>query len=100
MLGLLLGAGVLGIIIAVMDDGEFPGWFPLIGCVLAAIVPAAIINAFLPPSLFIVGLAVGAIAAGCAISAMCGMSVQRSSIAASIFLAVQTGLSFLMASMT
>ena len=36
MLGILLGAAVLGVIITVMEEGDFPGWFPMIMCVLAA----------------------------------------------------------------
>lgn len=94
MIGLLIGAGILGVIIMVMEeDGEFPGWFAMIGCVLAATVPAGLINAFLPPGLFMVGLAVGAGVAGLAISALCGMSVKRASIAAGIYLAIQVAIS-------
>ena len=44
MLGLIMGAGVLGIIIALMEEGEFPGWGKMIVCVLAAVVPAALVN--------------------------------------------------------
>ena len=90
MLQLLIGAGVLGVIIVVMEEGDFPGWFPLIVCVLAASLPAALINFFLPPGLFIVGLAVGAACAGLAISAFTGMSFQRASVAAGIYLAFST----------
>ncbi len=93
MLGLIIGAAMLGVIIAVMEEGDFPGWFPMILCVLAASIPAAIINAFLPPALFIVGLAVGAVCAGFAISAFCGMSVKRASIAAAIYLVAQVCMS-------
>jgi hypothetical protein len=32
MLGLILGAGILGLIIAVMEQGEFPGWINMIIC--------------------------------------------------------------------
>lgn len=95
MIGILIGAAILGIIIAAMEEGEFPGWFPMILSVLAAVLPAIVINNFLPPSLFIVGLAVGAACAGVAISALCGMSFKRASIAAVVYLAVQTGISFL-----
>jgi hypothetical protein len=94
MLGLIVGAAVLGIIIAVMEEGDFPGWFEMIVCVLAAVIPAGIINAMLPQNLFIVGLAVGAVIAGCAISALCGMSVKRASIAASIYLVIQVSIEF------
>ena len=93
MLGIIMGAAILGIIIAVMEGGDFPGWLPMVICVFAAAIPAAIINYLLPPELFIVGLAVGAGCAGLAISATCGMSVKRASIAAGIYLAIQTAIS-------
>src|SRR6516162_3188170 len=93
MLGLIVGAAILGIIIAVMEEGEFPGWGKMIICVLAAVVPAGIINALLPSGLFIVGLVVGAVCAGLAISATCGMTVKRASIAAGIYLAIQATIS-------
>ncbi len=96
LLWMIIGAGTLGVIVAVMEGGEFPGWLPMIVCVFAAIIPAAIINAFLPPALFIVGLAVGAVCAGFAISALCGMSVKRASIAAAIYLAIQVGISLVL----
>jgi ABC-type cobalamin transport system permease subunit len=95
MLGIILGAAVLGIIITVMEEGDFPGWGKMIICVLAALIPAAIINAILPSELFIVGLTVGALCAGLAISATCGMSVKRACIAAGIYLVIQTGISLL-----
>jgi hypothetical protein len=100
ILGLILGAGVLGITIAVMEHGEFPGWGKMIICVLAAVIPAGIINAALPPHLFIVGLAVGAGCAGLAISALCGMTVTRAAIAAGIYLGVQVVVSFALAAMS
>lgn len=93
MVGLVLGAGILGIIIAVMEQGEFPGWGKMILCVLVAVIPAAIVNALLPPELFIIGLAVGAVCAGCAISATCGMGLKRASTAAGIYLAIQATIS-------
>ncbi|MDB5391161.1 MAG: hypothetical protein JWM11_6807 [Planctomycetaceae bacterium] len=93
MVGIAIGAGILGLIIAVMEQDEFPGWFPMIVCVLAAIVPAAIINTFLPPDLSVIGLTVGSVFAGCAISAFCGMSVKRATIAATIWFAIQFAMS-------
>jgi hypothetical protein len=92
MLGLIIGAAILGIIIAVME-GEFPGWVKMIICVLVAVVPAAIINMLLPPGLFFIGLAVGTVCAGFAISAVTGMGVKRACIAAGIYLAIQAGIS-------
>jgi hypothetical protein len=96
MLGILIGAAVLGVIIAVMEEGDFPGWFPLILCVLAASIPAAIVNALLPPHLFFVGAAVGTACATVAISALCQMTVQRAFIAASIYFGFQLVLGVLL----
>ena len=59
MFGLLIGAAILGLIIAGMEENGFPGWLPMILCVLAAVVPASLVNAVLPPGLFFIGLAVG-----------------------------------------
>ncbi|GAB4152548.1 MAG: hypothetical protein Tsb009_28540 [Planctomycetaceae bacterium] len=93
MIGILIGAGILGIIIAVMEEGDFPGWMPMIASVLAAVIPASIINNFLPPLFFFVGLAVGAVCGGLVISATCGMSVKRASIAAGIYFGIQIAIS-------
>jgi len=99
MLGLVIGAAILGLIIAVMEEDGFPGWLPMIICVLAAVVPASVVNVVLPPGLFFIGLGVGAVCAGCAISAVCGMTVKRATIAAAIYLAVQVGISVVMSTM-
>lgn len=94
MLALIIGAGILGIIIVVMEGGNFPGWPTVIVCALAALVPALIVNALLPPNLFFIGLLVGALCAALAIAAMFGMSIQRAFIAAGIYLGFQLAISF------
>ncbi|MDA1014596.1 MAG: hypothetical protein O3A00_09115 [Planctomycetota bacterium] len=100
MLGLIIiGAGILGIIIATMETDEFPGWDVMIICVLAAVIPAATVNAFLPDEYFLVGLLVGAACAGLVISATFGMSVKRASIATGICLAIQVAIEFAMSAM-
>ncbi len=93
MLGLILGAGILGIIISVMEKGEFPGWGKMVLCVLAAVIPSFIINILLPPYLFFIGLAVGAICAAFVIMATCGMSFGRAAIASGIYLGIQVVIS-------
>jgi hypothetical protein len=93
ILELFIGAGILGITIAVMERGEFPGWGSMVIAVLAALIPAVIINALLPGQFFFVGLAVGAVCAGFAISALCGMTVARAMMAAAIYLVIQTVIS-------
>ncbi|QDT00493.1 hypothetical protein [Adhaeretor mobilis] len=97
MLGLLISAGVLGLIISLMEEGDFPGWTPMIICVLAALVPSTLINAFIPAGLFFIGLIVGAVCCGVAISATCGMTVQRACIAAGVFFVFQIALGFALA---
>jgi hypothetical protein len=94
MLALIIGAGILGIIIVVMEGGNFPGWPTVIVCALAALVPAWIVNALLPPNLFFIGLLVGALCAALAIAAMFGMSIKRAFIAAGIYLGFQLAISF------
>lgn len=89
MLRYAIGAAILGLIIAIMEEDEFPGWIKMFVCIIAMIVPAVLINGLLPVWAFPVGLSVGAVAGGFAISALCGMSVKRASIAAGIWLVVQ-----------
>ncbi|MCH8047627.1 MAG: hypothetical protein IID44_28370 [Planctomycetes bacterium] len=85
----IISAAMLGMIIAAMEEGDFPGWGVMIICVLATVIPMAIIDMLLPASLFFVGPLVGAICGGFAISATCSMSVKRASIAAGLFLVCQ-----------
>ena len=94
LIGVIIGAAMLGGIIMVMERDGFPGWDKMIPCVLAAVIPASIVNYLLPPSLFPIGLAVGAICAGFAISFTCGMGVKRACIAAGIYLAIQVAIGF------
>ena len=89
VIGMFIGAAILGLIIAVMDEGEFPGWMPMIACLLALVIPTAAVNVFLPPEWSVVGLLVGAVCAGFAISALCDMSLGRATTAVSIYLAIR-----------
>jgi|ERR1043166_3265779 hypothetical protein len=90
---LFISAAVLGAIISIMERESFPGWGPMIICVLAGAVPQAIINAILPDFLFFIGLVIGAVCAGCAISYMVGMTLKRAMIAAAIYFAVMFAIS-------
>jgi hypothetical protein len=96
VLGIIIGAAILGIIIAAMEGDEFPGWGKMVICVLAAAIPTAILNAVVPPELFFIPILVGAGCAMVAIMATCGMSAKRAGIAAGIYFAVQivVGLAF------
>jgi hypothetical protein len=98
MLGLIIGAGILGIIIAAMEGGDFPGWGKMVVCVLAAVVPAAVID-YAAPDLFPLGLVVGAACGGLAIMGTTGMGTKRAAIAVGIWLAVQLVLSIALQAM-
>ncbi|QDU98275.1 hypothetical protein [Lignipirellula cremea] len=96
MLGaIIISAAILGAIVMTIEDGDFPGWIPLTLCCLAASLPAVLINYYLPPGWFILGLAVGAVTGGCALSALLGMSVKRACMAAAIYLAAKVCLALL-----
>ncbi len=89
IVSIIIGAAVLGIIIAVMEGDGFPGWGKMVICVLAAGIPQMILNAALPGELFFIPPLVGGICAMFAIMATCGLGVKRSAIAAGIYFAVQ-----------
>ena len=72
-----------------MEEGEFPGWGVMLICVLAALIPSTVVESFVKPELFFLGPLVGSVCCGAAISATCGMTVQRACIAAALFFAVQ-----------
>jgi hypothetical protein len=90
---LFVFSAILGIIIAAMEGGDFPGWGKMIACVLAAAIPTIVINAVLPSELFIIGDAVGALCAGFAIMATCGMGMKRAFTAASVYLCIEAMIS-------
>lgn len=96
LLALVIGAGLLGFIIVIMDDGDFPGWFRLMLCAVAALIPAAAIPSMLPPQDAVVGVSAGmgagVVVSGFAISALCGMTFKRGCIAAGIYLFLQMAL--------
>lgn len=93
MLGPFVGAAVLGLIIAAMEDWVFQGWIPMIGCVLASWVPATLVNNLLPPAYFLVGLAAGAVCAAFPIVATCRMGLQRAVIVAGLYFVIQAAFS-------
>ena len=89
MLGIAIGAAILGLIVMAVEREEFPGWGKMIVCVLATALPALIINTLLPPELFIFGLLAGGLCGGFLLMAFCGMTVQRAAVAMGIYLGIQ-----------
>jgi hypothetical protein len=100
MFGLLIDAALIGIIIAVMEGGDFPGWLPALGCAVVISLGTYVIQLGLVEVIGSagawLGIVLGALLGGVVISALCGMSVKRAAIAASIFLGVKIviGLAF------
>ena len=108
MLMLVVDAAVLGLIIMVMEQDDFPGWIRAVVCALATSLVTSFATAgllaALEPSLSsgmaaVVSLLLGALAGAgigaVAISALCGMTIQRAALAAGIFLGYRIALSFL-----
>ena len=90
MLFIFVDAAVLGIIIAAMEEGDFPDWWKVIVCSLGTGLATVGLQYALVPIAGLLGAWVaiffGALVGGVLISALCGMSVKRASIAAAIFL--------------
>lgn len=95
MLALVLDAAVLGGIVAVMEQDEFPGWIRTALCAIAISLAMFAAASVLPGLLALLGFVVGAVVGAFAISALCGMSVKRGFIAASVFLGYKLLLFFL-----
>lgn len=99
MLGILIGALLLGVIISVME-GDFPDFLALVGCVVIAAIGqfAGVcggMSATGNPLLGILaGCVLGGILGGVAIAKFIGMTVQRACIAAGIYTLVNVALSF------
>ncbi|MEZ6057899.1 MAG: hypothetical protein R3C01_14460 [Planctomycetaceae bacterium] len=104
MLGLLINAAVLGLIIAVIEQDEFPGWFNAGVCGFLA--SAATVGTALgltngvdqvDPSgaLMILGVstAVGAVVGAIAVWLVCDVQPKNAMIIASIFVAYKVALS-------
>ncbi len=99
MLWIFVDAAVLGIVIAAMEEGDFPDWWKVIVCALGTALATLGIQAALVPVAGMLGawvsLFFGALVGGLLISALCSMSVKRASIAAAIFLGYKVVISLL-----
>ena len=96
MLTVFLAGLLLGFLIAVTNEGDFPSWEVIVICLASAIFPCAVLNFTLPASLFFVGPIVGAICCAVAIKLTLGMSLVKAAFSAFMFFAAEIGLSFLL----
>ena len=96
---LAVSAAALGLIIAVMEEEEFPGWGRMVLCVFVTSAVSGGAEWLAPVGAWLLGPLAGALAGGVVISATCGMTLRRASIAAGIYLALQIALWFAVAAM-
>ena len=93
MVGLVVSAAILGIIIAVLERDEFPGWGMMLFCVVVATVPQVFVNALLPPGWWsLLGVAIGAVGVGFALVLLCDLRPPRAAAAVAIYLAIEVAL--------
>jgi len=95
--GLVFDAAIIGLVIVVMEKGEFPGWGPMIGVVIAIWVSSNAAALLLPDALSLLSLVVGAGVGALLINWACHLSLRRSAIAAGIYLGIRLAISFIMA---
>lgn len=104
LLWIVVDAAVLGLIIAAMEEGDFPDWWRVIVCALGTAVATVGIQVALVPIAGTLGawvsLFFGALVGGLLISALCSMSVKRASIAAGIYLGFKVVVSLIYWQMT
>ena len=89
VISLLISAGVVGCIVAVMTAGDFPGWGPTIGCVLGMSITAGVVSMLLPDGLWFLGVAAGAAAGAWLISWLCSLPLRKGVIAAGTYLGLR-----------
>ena len=100
ILSLLLHAAIIGIVVAVMEKDSFPGWGPMVGCVLAIGITSNVVASLLPGLLSLLGLVAGALVGALLLSWFCGMTARRGAIASGIYLGVTLVLSIVWRSLT
>jgi hypothetical protein len=97
--GLVFDAAIIGIIVAVLSKGEFPGWGPMIGVVFAIGVTSNAAMLLLPDGLWILGLAAGAAVGGLILTWLGVLDFRRSWMAAGIYLGVRLVMGFILAAL-
>jgi hypothetical protein len=99
MLGIIIGAGILGVIISIVEREGFPGWGKMVICALAAGIPAFVLSRVLPNEIYFlpIPLIVSALCAMGAIMVTVGTTIKRAAISAGIYLAVQLVIGILFA---
>lgn len=100
VLGLLFDAAIIGLVIAAMEKSEFPGWGPMLGCVLAIGFSTGAVSAMLPDALELLSIPAGALVGAFVISFFCGMSLKRGAIAAGIYMGIRLAVGLIFAAIS
>ena len=98
MVPILLAGFLLGILIALVNEGDFPEISLLILCLASAIFPTAVLNFFMPANLFFVGPVAGALCCALAIKLFLSVPLGKSVFAAVMYFVIQISLSMFLSS--
>ena len=83
--GVVITGSLLAVIIAIMEEGQFPDWRILGGCVLAYWIPSLAFTLMFEFPFSLLGVVAGAVIGGFTIAFLTGMSVARATCASVIF---------------
>jgi hypothetical protein len=97
--GLVFDAAIIGIIVAVLSKGEFPGWGPMIGVVFAIWISSNAAMRLLPDGLWFLGLVAGAAVGALILTWLGVLEFRRSLKAAGIYLGVRLVMGFMLAAL-
>lgn len=95
MLGIIIDTAVLLVIVRVMEGDDDFEWWRVGLCALLMAIAMGVVGNVLPGFWALLGFVAAAGVGSLAISALCGMSVQRGAIAAAIFLGYKIALALL-----
>ncbi len=99
-LSMLVDAAILGLIIALRERGDRPGWPALIACTLAIGFATGILATLLPDALALLAWVGGAAVGAGLLTGFAGMAPRRSLSACAIYLVVGFALSLVWAAIS
>lgn len=98
--GLVVDAGVLGLIVVGMEGGAFPGWAPMVACALAIGFTDGLVETLLPGVLSLLGILAGALAGAWLLTWLLGMTPKRATKATVLFVGIRFVIGLLLVAIT
>lgn len=90
MFMLLIDAALIGVIIALLEQEDFPGWGPMLGTALLIGLASGAANHWIDGILGVIaGFAVAGLVGAVLIAWICGMSFGRAALATAIYLGLR-----------